>query len=140
MTMIVSKGFMFRMMLCVVVGVAGLFCGRYCLSRVIVRQSVASRTKAIARAKPWISDVARQARGRLTVFVFKKERFVEVHAPGWAKPRLYEMTGFSGRLGPKLREGDGQIPEGIYGIEYLNPNSIFHRLFIRRTKTLVPML
>jgi hypothetical protein len=27
------------------------------------------------------------------------------------------MTAFSGTLGPKLREGDGQIPEGIYGEE-----------------------
>ncbi len=27
---------------------------------------------------------------------------------------------------PKFKEGDGQIPEGIYGIEYLNPNSKFH--------------
>jgi hypothetical protein len=27
------------------------------------------------------------------------------------------MTAFSGTLGPKLREGDGQIPEGVYGEE-----------------------
>ena len=33
---------------------------------------------------------------------------------------------FSGTLGPKLREGDGQIPEGIYGIGYLNPNSSYY--------------
>ena len=36
------------------------------------------------------------------------------------------MTAFSGTLGPKLREGDGQIPEGIYGIGYLNPNSSYY--------------
>jgi hypothetical protein len=29
-------------------------------------------------------------------------------------------------LGPKLREGDGQVPEGVYGIVYLNPNSVAH--------------
>src|SRR5262249_37359770 len=29
-------------------------------------------------------------------------------------------------LGPKLREGDGQVPEGIYTIVYLNPDSIAH--------------
>ena len=39
---------------------------------------------------------------------------------------MYPMTGFSGTLGPKLKEGDGQIPEGVYGIEYLNPNSSFY--------------
>lgn len=41
--------------------------------------------------------------------------------------RVYPFTGFSGTLGPKLREGDGQIPEGIYRIEYLNPHSSYHR-------------
>jgi murein L,D-transpeptidase YafK len=29
-----------------------------------------------------------------------------------------------GTLGPKLREGDGQVPEGIYTIVYLNPDSV----------------
>ena len=29
-------------------------------------------------------------------------------------------------LGPKLREGDRQVPEGIYTIAYMNPNSISH--------------
>jgi hypothetical protein len=32
----------------------------------------------------------------------------------------------SGIPGPKLQEGDGQVPEGIYPIESLNPNSRFH--------------
>lgn len=36
------------------------------------------------------------------------------------------MTGTSGTLGPKREEGDGQIPEGVYGVEDLNPNSLFH--------------
>ena len=40
--------------------------------------------------------------------------------------KSYPFTGFSGGLGPKLWEGDGQIPEGVYAIEYLNPNSQFH--------------
>lgn len=38
----------------------------------------------------------------------------------------YPFTAFSGMLGPKFKEGDRQIPEGIYGISYLNPNSKFH--------------
>ena len=40
--------------------------------------------------------------------------------------RTFPFQGFSGTLGPKLREGDGQIPEGLYRIEYLNPNSSYH--------------
>ena len=40
--------------------------------------------------------------------------------------KRYPITGFSGGPGLKLRDGDGQIPEGIYAVEYLNPNSHFH--------------
>ncbi len=90
------------------------------------RKSVAQRVKAIAAAKPWIAEAANQIQGRLVILVFKNERLVELHAKGWEAPRIYKMTGFNGKLGPKLREGDGQIPEGVYGVEYLNPNSAFH--------------
>lgn len=38
----------------------------------------------------------------------------------------YPILAASGALGPKLREGDCQVPEGIYRIESLNPNSRFH--------------
>ena len=40
--------------------------------------------------------------------------------------RPYSILAASGRSGPKLREGDRQVPEGIYAIESLNPNSRFH--------------
>ena len=40
--------------------------------------------------------------------------------------RSYGFTASSGYLGPKLKEGDRQIPEGIYGIQYLNPNSSYY--------------
>ena len=92
----------------------------------LTRKSVAQRVKAIAAAKPWIVEVANQIQGGLVILVFKNERLVELHAKGWEAPRVYKMTGFNGKLGPKLREGDGQIPEGVYGVEYLNPNSAFH--------------
>jgi hypothetical protein len=40
--------------------------------------------------------------------------------------RSYPILAASGYPGPKLREGDGQVPEGVYPIESLNPNSLFH--------------
>ena len=40
--------------------------------------------------------------------------------------RTLPVLAASGYPGPKLREGDGQVPEGIYPIESLNPNSRFH--------------
>jgi len=90
------------------------------------RHTIADRTAAILEKKPQLKGVAENAGGKLRILVFKNERSVEVHAPGWKAPRIYPMTAFSGSLGPKLREGDGQIPEGIYGIEYLNPNSSYY--------------
>ena len=90
------------------------------------RHSIADRTAAILAKKPQLRSVAKSAGGKLRILVFKNERSVEVHAPGWKVPRIYPMTAFSGTLGPKLREGDGQIPEGIYGIGYLNPNSSYY--------------
>ncbi len=66
----------------------------------------------------------------LTIIALKEERILELWAQNAnSKPSLidkYKFTGFSGVLGPKLKSGDGQIPEGIYAIEYLNPNSSYH--------------
>ena len=43
----------------------------------------------------------------------------------------YPICYFSGNLGPKLRTGDWQSPEGVYQIKarQLNPNSRWHRAF-----------
>jgi murein L,D-transpeptidase YafK len=44
---------------------------------------------------------------------------------------VYPICAWSGQLGPKLAEGDGQAPEGFYtvGKGQLNPNSRYHRAF-----------
>jgi len=60
----------------------------------------------------------------------KREKQLEawVSADGSAFRRLksYPILAASGTLGPKLREGDRQVPEGIYAVESLNPNSLYH--------------
>lgn len=60
---------------------------------------------------------------------FKSERKLEVWARSNKGPfKLYKTFNFcssSGTLGPKRREGDGQIPEGLYEIEIFNPYSNF---------------
>lgn len=45
--------------------------------------------------------------------------------------KTYEICAFSGDLGPKLREGDRQSPEGFYSVteDRLNPFSRFHLSF-----------
>jgi len=83
----------------------------------------------IEKSKPALPLLAKAVGSKLRINVFKEERTVELLSPGWEKPIVYEMTAFSGKLGPKLREGDMQIPEGIYRVEYMNPNSSFHLSF-----------
>ncbi len=66
----------------------------------------------------------------LALVVLKQEKSLEVHAAGadgkfrWV--RSYPVLAASGHPGPKLREGDLQVPEGLYRIESLNPNSLYH--------------
>lgn len=38
----------------------------------------------------------------------------------------YEFCAFSGDFGPKRKEGDLQIPEGVYHVNHFNPESNFH--------------
>jgi len=67
---------------------------------------------------------------RVVFVALKQERRLEVYAAEAAKPlkfiRAYPIKAASGHLGPKLQEGDYQVPEGLYQIEYLNPNSSYH--------------
>lgn len=66
---------------------------------------------------------------RLYLIGLKQERLLEVWVPstnGWSRLRSYPVLAASGRLGPKLREGDAQVPEGIYRLTGLNPNSSYH--------------
>ena len=65
------------------------------------------------------------------IFVgLKQEKKLEVWTCGTENKfklvRTYPILAASGKLGPKLKEGDCQVPEGIYRIESLNPNSRFH--------------
>jgi murein L,D-transpeptidase YafK len=60
---------------------------------------------------------------------FKEERILQAYCKDYNGIKLikeYPFTAFSGELGPKLKEGDKQIPEGIYEVEYLNPNSSYY--------------
>ncbi len=62
--------------------------------------------------------------------IFKKEKLLKV----WIKPKnskyykllkSYQICAYSGKLGPKLKEGDFQAPEGFYKVyqKSLNPHS-----------------
>ncbi|MDA8434189.1 MAG: L,D-transpeptidase family protein [Nitrospiraceae bacterium] len=66
---------------------------------------------------------------RVTLIGLKDELELEVWAEKdhqWVYVATYDVYGASGGLGPKEKAGDGQVPEGIYRITELNPNSRFH--------------
>lgn len=97
-----------------------------------------------ARSSRAIEDVTPDLRNALAVKgmtlgdpifirIFKESNELEV----WVKPedsdefelfKNYEICYYSGELGPKTRQGDGQSPEGFYFINAgrLNPWSSFH--------------
>jgi hypothetical protein len=66
----------------------------------------------------------------IALLAFKAERKVELWAKNseqeWVHIHNYPLTGFSGRLGPKLKENDKQIPEGVYKLVNFNPFSSMH--------------
>ncbi|HPO98756.1 MAG TPA: L,D-transpeptidase family protein [Bacillota bacterium] len=65
----------------------------------------------------------------LCFIVLKAEKILEVwgeNGQDWRFIRSYPVLGASGVAGPKLREGDRQVPEGIYRITWLHPNSSYH--------------
>lgn len=66
----------------------------------------------------------------IALLAFKQEQHMELWAKSenqiWRHVHTYPLTASSGHLGPKLREGDKQIPEGIYQLTLLNPFSNMH--------------
>jgi murein L,D-transpeptidase YafK len=67
----------------------------------------------------------------LYIRAFKSEKELEL----WIQEKpnqkythyhTYPVLRASGRLGPKRKEYDGQVPEGFYEVDRFNPNSQFH--------------
>lgn len=67
---------------------------------------------------------------QITLLALKDEKVLELHVRQsggpWKLVHRYKVLAASGQGGPKLRQGDKQVPEGIYAIESLNPNSAYH--------------
>ena len=62
---------------------------------------------------------------------FKDKRQLQVYARNassepWRFVKQYRVHAASGLPGPKLAEGDRQVPEGLYQAQFLNANSRFH--------------
>jgi hypothetical protein len=75
----------------------------------------------------WVDDLRPE---RIWILAVKDERRLELWASNTAGERVrvtsWPVLAASGAEGPKLREGDHQVPEGIYQVEALNPNSAYY--------------
>lgn len=88
---------------------------------------------ATARVKAYFDAAgAAYPPAAITLVGLKADRVLQLYArsPGadspWKIVHTYPILAASGHLGPKLKEGDRQVPEGVYGIDLLNPNSKFN--------------
>jgi len=94
--------------------------------------------KAIKAVKPKLVEAlnSHDATWGVAVFIriFKYEKKLELWVAGkdeYQLFRTYNICTYSGELGPKLKEGDLQAPEGFYRVtaKLMNPWSSFHLSF-----------
>ncbi|MEM7700068.1 MAG: 2-dehydro-3-deoxyphosphooctonate aldolase, partial [Verrucomicrobiota bacterium] len=82
---------------------------------------------------PRLSRLGFQLGDEIFLRVFKEESELEV----WLKPegeryfkifKVFRLTAWAGTVGPKLREGDGQSPEGFYyvSLNRMRPDTQHH--------------
>lgn len=67
----------------------------------------------------------------ILIVVYKEEQELDVYAKNknesaYTKINSYKICASSGVLGPKRKQGDGQVPEGFYSIEKFNPASNYY--------------
>lgn len=100
---------------------------------------VAFGPKHLREVRPAIkakfTELKMDARSPILIRIFKEESTLEV----WKQTRegrfalleTFEICKWSGELGPKVKEGDRQAPEGFYEITpgLMNPNSNYHLAF-----------
>jgi len=88
-----------------------------------------------AAAQARMAKLGMTAEAPILMRIFKEEAELEI----WKQKddgrfhlfKSYPICNFSGDLGPKLKEGDKQAPEGFYTVSpgRMNPNSSFHLSF-----------
>ena len=91
-------------------------------------------TPDLARFEERLEEKGLRLGAPVFIRIFKLESELEVWLEKNGRYRhfaTYPICLWSGRLGPKLQEGDRQAPEGFYSVgkEQLNPNSRWHRSF-----------
>jgi len=96
------------------------------------RFNKAAVQKALA---PTLSQQDIPKNAPIFIRIFKQsgelELWMKNRTKKWALVKTYPICYFSGFLGPKLKEGDKQSPEGFYKVSAraMNPNSTYHLSF-----------
>jgi hypothetical protein len=105
-------------------------------SRITHRKTVADRLAefgeaARGRLKPRFDQArVKYPPASVKLVAIKADREMQLYASDrqgsnhWI--HTYRIQAASGVAGPKLEEGDLQVPEGIYPADSLNPNSLYH--------------
>jgi len=97
--------------------------------------STRSQTPISPQTVASMEALGSSANAPVLIRTYKKEAELEIwklKADGrYAYFKSYPMCRWSGQLGPKVREGDRQVPEGFYSITpaHMNPNSAYYLSF-----------
>ncbi len=87
--------------------------------------------KSYGNLKESLENIDAKVGDDIFIRIFKKEKELEL----WVKSddkfklcKIYPICAYSGELGPKLKQGDKQSPEGFYTVtkKQLKPNSRYH--------------
>ena len=94
------------------------------------------REKIYSRLRGDLESKNLKIGAKVFIRIFKEEKILEFWMQEEGKKtfklfKAYPICHYSGGLGPKLKEGDLQAPEGFYSVtkDNLNPNSRFHLSF-----------
>lgn len=119
--------------------IAIVVCIAVCMATTAAEVPSSSRSRAaVERVEPKLKEDLEKKGFKLGdpifIRIFKQPAQLELwvrKGRDYERFRVYEICKFSGELGPKLKEGDGQAPEGVYHVApaQMNPNSRFHLSF-----------
>jgi murein L,D-transpeptidase YafK len=120
------KILLFTVLACAICG-SGLYVYGRALWHPVLMRLVGGRSEGDALAdirarKPTLDQTPA---GPITLIAYKHERELELYI-GHTRWRTISILAASGTSGPKLRAGDGQVPEGIYDITAANANSAYY--------------
>jgi murein L,D-transpeptidase YafK len=98
-------------------------------------RAAAVRVRVLPQLTKRLAPLGLKVGDSVFVRIFKQENELEL----WMQPKgrayklvhTYPICTYSGELGPKTRQGDGQAPEGFYSVRraQLNPSSSYHLSF-----------